>query len=49
MSAPRVMDASRVISLHFLIYYYVVGKEEALAIQAERKAESVEVGLRPVR
>jgi hypothetical protein len=26
------------IGLHYLIYYYVVGKKEALAIEAERKA-----------
>ena len=35
------------IGLHYLIYYYVVGKKEALAIEADRKARAAEVGSGP--
>jgi hypothetical protein len=32
------------VGLHYLIYYYVVGKKEAAAIEAERKAKAAEIG-----
>lgn len=32
------------IGLHYLIYYYAVGKKEALAMEAERKARALALG-----
>jgi hypothetical protein len=32
------------IGLHYLIYYYVIGRKEAAATEAERKAKAAEIG-----
>ncbi len=37
------------IGLALLIYYFAVGRKEALAIEADRKARAAEVGSGPVR